>query len=54
MTNSELELSPRAQEARRRYMRNWRARNQERIKRTSARYWEKKAEELKEAVDFEG
>ena len=40
------ELSPAAREARRQYMREWRARNKERNAETDRRYWERKAEQM--------
>lgn len=43
-----MALSPEALEAKRAYQREWARKNKERIKQTRERYWERKAQELKE------
>lgn len=41
----QLEMTDQAREARREYMKQWRANNQERTREYNRRYWAKKAEE---------
>lgn len=41
-----LELSPKAEEARREYFRQWRKRNPDKVKKHARDYWERKAREL--------
>lgn len=40
-----MEMTDQAREARREYMKQWRANNQERTREYNRRYWAKKAEE---------
>lgn len=43
--NKRPELSPEAKEARRKYHREWVAKNREKVNETMRRYWERKARE---------
>ena len=47
-TMSEKELSQEAKEARRAYLRKWRRENPEKVKEQERRYWERKAQEMRE------
>ena len=42
------ELSPEAKEARRKYHKEWAAKNPEKVRETIRRYWERKAQAEKE------
>lgn len=42
-------MDDRAKEARREYLREWRKKNPDKVKRTLERYWLKKAEEIRKA-----
>lgn len=42
-----------AAEARKQYMKQWRAKNQEKIKQYQIRYWEKKVNQLKKEASGE-
>ncbi len=42
-------MDDRAKEARREYLREWRRKNPDKVKRTMERYWLKKAEEIRKA-----
>lgn len=42
-------MDDRAKEARREYLREWRRKNPDKVKRTLERYWLKKAEEIRNA-----
>lgn len=45
------ELSEAAREAQRDYMREWRKKNQARVREKNQRYWERKAAERKEKIE---
>ena len=44
------ELSPEAQEARRKYQKEWREKNPDKVKEATRRFWERKAQAGREAV----
>ena len=50
---TDLELQKLATEERKRYYKEWRAKNKERIRLTNARYWAKRALKAKEAKEAE-
>lgn len=41
-------MEQQAKEAQREYMRNWRAKNKDKVKAIQERYWENKAKKIKE------
>lgn len=43
------DLSPEAREARRKYQKEWREKNPEKVKEATRRFWERKAQAGKEA-----
>lgn len=46
-------LSEEAKEARRAYLRKWRRENPEKVKEQKRRYWERKAQEMREEEENE-
>lgn len=49
--NHEIEMSEAAREAERKYYREYRAKNKEKIKRNKANYWERKALRIQQEAE---